>query len=159
MNDVRDTVTQGGGIHVGNRFSSVPLAGSTVISGNAVTRCGCLDQNWLFGVGSLWFYALDEPMTGAVSVNNMTISDSPYEAIQFIGSSVSGVSFTDIEVDGVGTFVFQFQCSGSGSAADVVSTGVGFYGQYNCGAQFNLVDMGGNVGWNTTHCGFPPYLL
>lgn len=127
--------------------------------GNVVTRCGCLDPNWQFGVGALWFYASDEPMTGSINVANMSILGSPFEAIQFIGSSVIGVDFHNISVEGTGTFVFQFQCPGSGSAASVVASGVGYYGQYNCGVQFELSNDGGNDGWNTTHCGFPPLAM
>lgn len=155
-NEIRDSLTQGGGLHVGNRFSAVPLSGTTTLSGNALVRCGCLDPNWQFGVGALWFYAEDEAMTGAIAVSNTTITASPYEAVQFMGSSVTGVSLTDVNVDSVGTFVFQFQSPGAGSASSVVATGVGYFGQYNCGVQFDLADGGGNAGWNSTHCGFPP---
>jgi hypothetical protein len=37
-NVVQDTVTEGGGIHVGNRFSSTPLAGTTTIARDTVVR-------------------------------------------------------------------------------------------------------------------------
>ena len=49
-----DTVVQGGGIQVGNRFGAVPLAGTTMMH---------------------------------------LIYDSAYEAVQFIGSSVTNVHF------------------------------------------------------------------
>jgi hypothetical protein len=68
---------------------------------------GCLDQNWLFGVGALWFYALDSPMTGAIAVTTTSIVDSPFEAIHFIGSSITGVHFDGVTVSNVSTFVFQ----------------------------------------------------
>ena len=54
-NLVVDTgITQGGGIHVGQRFSSTPV-GLTTISNNTMIRDGSLDPNWQFGVGALWF--------------------------------------------------------------------------------------------------------
>ena len=60
-----DTITQGGGIQVGNRFSAVPLSGTTTIADNTLVRAGTLDPNWKFGVGAIWFYASDgEDMTG-----------------------------------------------------------------------------------------------
>ena len=61
-----------------------------------------------------------------------------------------------VTVTNVGTFVLQYQSAGDGTASDVRATGVGYYGQYNCGAGFRMADGGGNSGWNTTHCGFPP---
>ena len=54
-NLVVDTgITQGGGIHVGQRFTSTPV-GLTTISNNTMIRDGSLDPNWQFGVGALWF--------------------------------------------------------------------------------------------------------
>jgi len=158
-NLIADTVTEGGGLHVGNRFSSVPLAGVTTLSGNEIHRGGQLDPGWQFGVGALWFYALDAAMTGAIDVTDTLIVDSPYEAIQFIGSSVTNVSFANVTVANVGTFVWQLQCGGDAVAAAVVATGSQYAGVYDCGVPFALADGGGNAGWNTTHCGFPPQTL
>jgi len=155
-NVVFDTITQGGGLHVGNRFGAVSLAGTTTISNNLVVRAGCLDPNWNFGVGAMWFYALDGAMTGKIQVTNNVIQDSPYEAIHFIGSSVTNVVFDTLQVNKVGTFVFQFQSAGSASVSNLVATEVGYFGQYNCGVQFTLDFGPGNQGWNNTHCGWPP---
>ncbi len=70
-----DTVTQGGGIQVGNRFAAVPLAGTTTIENNTLVRTGTLDPNWKFGVGAIWFYASDgENMTGTINVEHNTIA-------------------------------------------------------------------------------------
>lgn len=157
-NLIADTLVEGGGLHVGNRFSSVPLAGVTTLAGNEIHRGGQLDPNWQFGVGALWFYALDSAMTGAIAVRDMVVWDSPYEAIQFMGSTVDNVTFTNVTVNNVGTFVWQFQCGGSGEATGVVASGSQYAGIYNCGVPFQLTDGGGNEGWNTTHCGFPPML-
>jgi len=155
-NAVYDTITQGGGLHVGNRFGSVPLGGTTTISGNLVVRCGCLDPNWNFGVGAMWFYALDGAMNGNIQVTENQIDNSPYESIHFIGSTVNNVNFDNIVITKVGTFVFQFQSGGSATVNNVAATGVGYYGQYNCGVQFNLDWGTGNQGFNDTHCGWPP---
>ena len=40
------TVTQGAGIHIGNRFGSVPLSGMTTIARNTLTRTGSLSEDW-----------------------------------------------------------------------------------------------------------------
>jgi hypothetical protein len=53
-NVVSETQDQGGGIHVANRFSAVPLAGTTTFARNTTIRAGVLDSNWQFGVGALW---------------------------------------------------------------------------------------------------------
>ena len=155
-NYASDTLCQGGGLHVGNRFSAVPLAGLTILDGNEIHRGGQLDPNWNFGVGAIWFYALDHPMTGNIRVTNNLLFDSPWEAFQFIGSSVTNVVFENITIVNVGSFVFQFQGDGSGIASNIIATGHQYYGQYNCGVQFKLTDGGGNQGWNATHCGWPP---
>src|SRR3954453_8743004 len=74
-------LTQGGGIHVAQRFASTPL-GRTDVLRNTVIRSGSLDPNWNFGVGALWFDARDAAMSGLTNVDNILIQQSPYEAIQ-----------------------------------------------------------------------------
>jgi hypothetical protein len=155
-NIVYDTITQGGGLHVGNRFGSVPLGGTTTISNNLVVRAGCLDPNWNFGVGAIWFYALDGVMNGNIQVTNNVIQDSPYEAVHFIGSTVNNVNFNNLQINKAGSFAFQFQCGGTATVNNVVATGIGYFGQYNCGVPFTITWGTGNSGWNTTHCGWPP---
>ncbi|MGD0554784.1 MAG: choice-of-anchor D domain-containing protein, partial [Streptosporangiaceae bacterium] len=155
-NDVaQDTITQGGGIQVANRFSSTPLAGTTTVSGNLIERAGQLDPNWLFGVGAIWLYADDSAMTGTVNITNNTIVDSPYEAFQFIGSSITNVNISDNTVTNVGSFVFQDQASGAVSVSGVTATGVGDAGTYDCGSGMTYTDGSGNSGWSSTVCGFP----
>jgi len=154
-NAVYDTITQGGGLHVGNRFGARPLDGTTTVSNNLVVRAGCMDPNWNFGVGAAWFYALDSVMNGNIQFTNNEIVDSPYEAIHFIGNEVNNVAFSNVTITNVGSFVFQFQAGGSASVDQVTATGVSFFGQYNCGVPFVLKVGSGNSGWNTTHCGWP----
>jgi F5/8 type C domain/Pectate lyase superfamily protein/Abnormal spindle-like microcephaly-assoc'd, ASPM-SPD-2-Hydin len=155
-NDVaQDTITQGGGIQIANRFSSTPLSGTTTVSGNLIERAGQLDPNWLFGVGAIWLYADDSAMTGTVNITNNTIVDSPYEAFQFIGSSITNVNISDNTVTNVGTFVFQDQAPGAVSVSGVTATGVGDAGTYDCGSGMTYTDGSGNSGWSSTVCGFP----
>ena len=53
-------------------------------------------MNWKFGVGALWFYALDGggEMSGNIKVSDMIITNSPYNAIFLIGNSISGLEFS-----------------------------------------------------------------
>ena len=78
-----DTITQGGGIQVGNRFSAVPLSGTTTIADNTLVRTGTLDPNWKFGVGAIWFYASDgEDMTGTINVDQQHDHRQPLRRVR-----------------------------------------------------------------------------
>jgi hypothetical protein len=165
-----DTVTQGGGIQVGNRFSSVPLSGTTTIANDTLVRTGTLDPNWKFGVGAIWFYASDgADMTGTINVDNNTIVDSPYDAFGFVGDyipnatppayAIDNVHINNDIVHNVGTFVFQLQSAGSNDTiSHVVSTGtVGLDGTMACGYGITVTDGPGNSGWSGSECTFPPF--
>jgi hypothetical protein len=130
-----DTLTQGGGIHVGNRFSSVLLSGTTTVSGNTLDRTGEQDPNWNYGVGAIWFYALDAPMKGTINVSNNTLNDSTDEAYQFTSDgnyAITNVTVTGDTVNKVGTFVVQIQTSGSATFRDVVAHDIGIAGVDDC---------------------------
>ncbi|MEU9446814.1 discoidin domain-containing protein [Streptomyces sp. NPDC048304] len=165
-NLVQDTgITQGGGIHVGQRFSSTPV-GTTTISDNTLIRNGSLDPNWQFGVGSLWFDGSQGAINGPVNVTNALIQQSPYEAIQWVEGTVSGVHLNNVTIAGTGTFALQEQTGGSASFTNVTATGVnGPAPVYSCeGGNFTVTDGGGNSGiGGTAYCGgwpspvYPPY--
>ncbi|MHA6759072.1 discoidin domain-containing protein [Streptacidiphilus sp. PAMC 29251] len=156
-NVVADTLTQGGGIHVGNRFSATSLAGTTTIEDNDLIRTGVLDPNWQFGVGAVWFWASDSPMTGTINLSGLNILDTSYEAVQVIGSGVSNVHFSNINVDGAGTFFLQEQSVGAATFQNVTTAHIGVANVYNCQgpSAFAITDLGGNSSWNTAaqYCG------
>jgi Pectate lyase superfamily protein/F5/8 type C domain len=163
-----DTITQGGGIQVGNRFSAVPLSGTTTIDNNTLVRTGTLDPNWKFGVGAIWFYASDgADMTGTINVDHNTILDSPYDAFGFVGDyipnatppayAITNVHINDATVTNVGTFVFQLQSAGSATVSHVVATGVGLDGQMACAYGITVTQGAGNSGWSGSECTFPPF--
>jgi hypothetical protein len=168
-NLVVDTgITQGGGIQVGQRFTSTPL-GLTTISNNTMIRDGDLDPNWQFGVGALWFDGNQGWGGGPVNVSNALIEQSPYEAIQWVEGTISGVSLSNVSIIGTGTFALQEQTGGKATAANVTATGVaqanvGNAPSYSCeGTNFTLTDNGGNSGITPTQCNgwpapvYPPY--
>eukprot|EP00475_Leptophrys_vorax_P024062 TRINITY_DN3311_c0_g1_i7.p1 TRINITY_DN3311_c0_g1~~TRINITY_DN3311_c0_g1_i7.p1 ORF type:complete len:649 (+),score=172.66 TRINITY_DN3311_c0_g1_i7:100-2046(+) len=155
-NVIADTLTQGGGIHLGNRFNAVGLAGTTVIMNNTVIRGGCLDPNWDFGVGAIWFWAGDSAITGNTKVSDLDLIDSSYEGIMFIGSSVSNVAFDNVKISKAGTFAVQIQSAGSGKFSNVTAAELGENGRYDCGAGFRIIDQGGNSGWTSSQCGWQP---
>ena len=152
-----DTVTQGGGVHVGNRFGSVPLSGTTTIAGDVLLRTGDLVPNDPTEIGALWFDAADSPMTGAIAVHDDTLLDSSYAGIQFVGKSITNVSVDRVAIAGAGTFAVQLQGPGAATFSNVVAVGLGARaGTYDCASGFALTKSGLNAGWNTTACGFPP---
>ncbi|HEV3171793.1 MAG TPA: choice-of-anchor D domain-containing protein, partial [Actinocrinis sp.] len=169
-NLVVDTgITQGGGIQVGQRFSSTPV-GTTTIANNTMIRDGSLDPNWQFGVGALWFDGSQGAITGPINVTNALIEQSPYEAIQWVEGTVSGVNLNNVTIAGTGTFALQEQTGGTATMQNVVATGVaqanaGNAPSYSCeGTAFSITDNGGNSGISPTQCVtdaptevFPPY--
>ena len=165
-NLVQDTgLAQGGGIHVGQRFTSTPV-GTTTISNNTLIRDGSLDPNWQFGVGALWFDGSQGAITGPINVSNALIEQSPYEAVQWVEGTISGVSLNNVTIAGAGTFALQEQTGGAAKFTNVTATGLGASTPvYNCeGGNFAVTDGGGNSGIDGTPiCGpwpdpvFPPY--
>ncbi|MGC9665344.1 discoidin domain-containing protein [Planosporangium sp. 12N6] len=159
-------LTQGGGIHVAQRFNSTPL-GRTDVLRNTIIRSGSLDPNWNFGVGALWFDARDAAMSGLTNVDNILIQQSPFEAIQFVsGSSITNVKINNATIQNTGTWVIQEQVGGSATITNSTATGTQAPAPvYNCGVGFTLTDGGGNAGvtspsacQNITNPAFPPYL-
>jgi parallel beta-helix repeat protein len=165
-NLVQDTgITQGGGIQVGQRFTSTPV-GTTTISNNTLIRDGSLDPNWQFGVGALWFDGSQGAITGPINVTNALIEQSPYEAVQWVEGTVSGVNLNNVTIAGTGTFALQEQTGGAATFTNVVATGVAQSPpSYNCeGNAFAITDGGGNSGITPTQCAgtnptpvYPPY--
>ena len=158
-------LSQGGGIHVGNRFQAPPLGGTTTIARNTVIRSGNLDPNWNFGVGAIWFDSRDTAMNGVINVTDLLIQQSPYSAIMFVSGNgsrfpVTNVSFNDVTVQGVGTFVLQIQDPGSATFQNVVASNIGRAGIWDClgSGQFTVGNGGGNDTWiSSTLCsGTPP---
>ncbi|TVZ07486.1 choice-of-anchor D domain-containing protein [Trebonia kvetii] len=158
-------ITQGGGIHVGQRFTSTPV-GLTTISNNTMIRDGDLDPNWQFGVGALWFDGSQGWGPGPINVSNALIEQSPYEAIQWVEGTISNVSLNNVSIAGAGTFALQEQTGGTATLTNVTATGVAqsVAPSYSCeGGNFVITDGGGNSGITPTQCNgwpapvYPPY--
>lgn len=155
-NVVADTLTQGGGIHVGNRFAAVPVSGEITLARNTVVRAGVLDPNWQFGVGAVWFYALEGPMTAQIRLSDTALIDSSYEALQFIGDhEITGVTVDRVDIRGAGTFAVQLQAPGEARFSRVRASGLGAAGGYDCDSGFTIVRGDDNRGWDEVTCGWP----
>ena len=145
-NLVADTLTQGGGIHLGNRFDAVPLAGRITLAGNTIVRGGSFDPNWRFGVGALWFYALDSAIAADIEVSDTLILDSTLPAIHFIGKPIAGIRFDGVTIRG-GSHALQLQSPGTASVSRGSAAGLGAGGVLDCGSGFAIILLGGNSGW------------
>lgn len=148
-NYIADTVTQGGAIHVGNRFNSVALSGTTTIARNTTVRAGSYDPGMKFGIGAIWFYALDADMKGAINVEDNDFNDNSYEAIQFVGKSVSNVTFTNDRINGSGTYGVQIHSGGAATFNNVTAKNLSAGGVFSCqGTRFKITQGTGNSVWN-----------
>jgi hypothetical protein len=153
---VQDTVTEGGGIHVGNRFSSTPLAGTTTIARDTIIRAGSLNPNTRTPIGALWLYAQDAPLSGAVDVSDTVLADSTYAALHAYGSSVRNLRLHGVRIDRAGTFGVQIQANGRMTVSNVKATRLGAAGVYVCPKANTFRIVGRATGLRTRYCGpFP----
>ncbi|MET0416018.1 MAG: glycosyl hydrolase family 28-related protein, partial [Actinoplanes sp.] len=161
-NVVSESVSNGGGIHVGNRYPGVTgptaVAGTWTLARNTLIRAGNSDYNWNFGVGALWFWGDQGAITGAtINVTDTDILDSSYAAIQWIGNQTTGLNLTNVNITGAGTFALQAQAPASARFTNVRASGIAqSQTVYNCaGAGLQIADGGGNSGWSTanSYCG------
>ena len=150
-NLVADSVTEGGGIHLGTRFKSTPFAGSITLSGNMIVRSGSLDPHWKFGVGALWFYALERPIRAAqITIRDTRITGSSCEAVQFLGPlSIDGVAIDRLDAANSGDTPMAIQASGSAMLRSVVNSNAAAPATIMVPDGFRMTDGGGNRGWVT----------
>lgn len=164
-NVLAESLSNGGGLHVGNRYpgvrpGSTGVSGTFTLSGNTLIRTGNTDYGWSFPIGAVWFDARDGDITEAeINVTDTDIIDSSYSAVQFVSGRTEGVHFEDVNIQGTGTFALQFNDPGEISLQNVTAEGIGFDGNpvYSCTTDSVIEDLGGNSGWNEqlpeTYCG------
>ncbi|WP_405107121.1 discoidin domain-containing protein [Micromonospora sp. NBC_01405] len=161
-NVTADSVTNGGGIHVANRYPGVQGAtsvkGTWTIARNTLIRNGNSDYNWNFGVGAIWFSALNEAIQGAtVNITDTDILDSSYAALHWIEGQSSGINLNNVRIDGAGTYALQVQAPSQVSFTGVRATGIAQSNpMHNCvGGGFQISQGAGNSGWYTAtpYCG------
>lgn len=136
-NVVADTLTEGGGIHLGNRFDAVPLAGRIALADNLLLRSGSFDPNWRFGVGALWLYALDHPIDADIRVRRTELVDSTFEAIQLIGKPIRSVRLADTVIKGASRWL-RVQSAGQASVSNLRADRLDEQGYARCDPAFSL---------------------
>jgi hypothetical protein len=157
-NVVTDTLTNGGGIHIANRYPGVNSGQGTAVAGtitaarNTLLRAGNSDYNWHFGVGAIWFDGLNEPVNATINVTDTDILDSSYAAIHFIEGTTKTVNFSNVNVDGTGTYMIQAQAGATATFTNVRAAHLGAgVAIHNCvGAGFTPTLGAGNTGWSPT---------
>ncbi|GIF48094.1 ASPM-SPD-2-Hydin domain-containing protein [Asanoa ferruginea] len=156
-NVVADSLTNGGGIHVANRYPGVQgttaVHGTWTIARNTTIRAGNSDYNWNFGVGAIWFSALNEAFASdaAINITDTDIIDSSYAALHWIEGQTRGINFTNVRIQGAGTYALQVQAASQVSFTNVVATGIAQAKPiHNCvGSGFQITQGAGNSGWYT----------
>jgi hypothetical protein len=149
-----DTVTQGGGVQVANRFGSVPLSGTTTVSRDVLVRTGALNPNPPVQAGALIFWAGDEAMDGRIDVSHVTALDSSFAGVQFFGDKITNVHVSDSSIVG-GSFAVQEDAAGSATFKNVVALGQRNAGVESCSSGFSIARSGFDLGWSRTTCGLP----
>jgi hypothetical protein len=146
-NLIADTLTEGGGLHLGNRFGAVPLAGKITLKGNMVVRGGSIDPRWHIGIGALWLYALDAPITAQMDLRTTTLVDSTQEAVLLLGKRIDGLVVSGLRADRAGGSLIELRADGSATFSGIEAAGVPDPAVLTCGA-FQLNWTGSNHGFN-----------
>ncbi|MGQ5263171.1 discoidin domain-containing protein [Micromonospora sp. ZYX-F-536] len=161
-NVTADSLTNGGGIHVANRYPGVQgetaVRGTWTIARNTLIRNGNSDYNWNFGVGAIWFSALNEAFQQAtINITDTDILDSSYAALHWIEGQTSGINLSNVRIDGAGTYALQVQAPSQVSFTNVRATNIAQSNpMHNCvGGGFQITQGAGNSGWYTPtpYCG------
>jgi len=117
-NVVADTVTEGAGIQLANRFSgTVPLDGTTTLRDNTVLRGGSKFPG-VGDIGAVFLYGKDSPILGTIELDGDELLDSPYSGLHLFASRVANVRITGLLVKHPGTVGIQIQSAGAAKVAD-----------------------------------------
>jgi hypothetical protein len=148
-NLISDTLTEGGGLHLGNRFRAVPLSGRISLKRNMVVRGGSFDPHWHIGVGAVWLYALDAPIKAQIDLETTTLLDSSQEALLLIGKRIDGLVVSGLRVVRAGGRLIELRADGSATLSGIDAAGVLDPAVLTCGA-FLLDWKGSNNGFDSS---------
>ena len=144
-NLIADTLTEGGGLHLGNRFDAVPFSGKISLEGNMVVRGGSIDPRLHFGIGAVWLFALDTPINAQIDLRTTTLLDSSQEALLLFGRRIDGLAVNGLRVDRAGGSLIELRADGSAILSGVRATGIAEPTVRSCSA-FQLEWKGTNSG-------------
>jgi hypothetical protein len=144
-NLIADTLTEGGGLHLGNRFDAVPLSGKISLEGNMVVRGGSIDPRLHIGIGAVWLFALDTPIEAQIDLRTTTLLDSSQEAVLLFGRRIDGLVVNGLRVDHAGGSLIELRADGSATLSGVRATVIAEPTVRSCSA-FQLEWKGTNSG-------------
>ncbi|HTD75372.1 MAG TPA: glycosyl hydrolase family 28-related protein [Steroidobacteraceae bacterium] len=145
-NLIADTLTEGGGLHAGNRFEAIPLSGRISMRGNMVVRGGGFDPGRHMGVGAVWLYALDAPINAQIELQANTLLDSSQSAVLLFGKRIDGLTVKDLHVYGTAGPLMEVRADGSATLSGVEAAGIFSPAMRMCGA-FSLSWKGSSGGF------------
>jgi len=149
---VSDSICDGGGLQLGNRYNAVPLNGA-VLARHTVVRCGAPSRFGPQDCGSVWLWQEQGAFNGQVVLQNIDSIDSSFSAVTFWSGNYAGqTTISYLNVIG-GPYVMEVNSAGGTIPCDhVVATGLTEpYGGIHSCAGLVFVDKGGNTGWNMSH--------
>ncbi|MBW6439791.1 right-handed parallel beta-helix repeat-containing protein [Actinoplanes hulinensis] len=148
-NLLSDTVTASAGITVSTRFNPVPLAGTTVVARNTLTRTGGFEPNWGSQLGALWIYADTADITAPLQVSDTIIRDSTYQGVLLSwGRTISGVTFDRVTIENTGTYgIAVDNVSGNATFSNTSVTRAASGGLSNTSSTFTVIRGAGNAGF------------
>jgi hypothetical protein len=144
-NLIADTVTEGGGLHLGNRFGAVPLSDKISLAGNMVVRGGSVDPRLHIGIGAVWLFALDAPIEAQIDLRTTTLLDSTQEAVLLFGRRIDGLVVNGLRIDRAGGSLIELRAEGSATLSGIRATGIAGPVVRRCSA-FQLQWKGSNNG-------------
>jgi hypothetical protein len=133
-NLIADTLTEGGGLHAGNRFEAIPLSGKISMKGNIVVRGGGFDPGRHMGVGAVWLYALDAPIDAQIELQTNTLLDSSQSALLLFGKRIDGLTVQGLHVYGTAGPLMEVRADGSATLSGVEAAGIFNPAMRMCGA-------------------------
>ena len=142
-NLIADTLTEGGGLHVGNRFEAVPLSGKISMTGNMVVRGGAFHPGLHIGVGAVWLFAQDAPINAQIDLQTNTLLDSSQSAVLLFGRRIDGLNVNGLHVYGAAGPLMEVRADGSATLTGIEAAGVLNPATRMCGA-FSLDWQGSN---------------
>jgi len=148
-NLIADTLTEGGGLHLGNRFGAVPLSGKISLTGNMVVRGGSIDPRLNIGIGAVWLFALDVPIKAQIDLRTTTLLDSSQEAVLLFGRRIDGLNVKGLRVERAGGGLIELRADGSATLSGVRATDIVEPAVRTCGA-FQLEWKGSSNGVNSS---------
>jgi len=152
-NYVADSVCDGGGLQIGNRYNSIPIAGKTTLARTTIYRGGAPSRFGPQDCGSIWLWQEQGSFTGTVTVQDIDSYNSSFSAVTFWDGGFSGTTtISGLNVYG-GPYVMEVNSAGGSIPCDhVVATGLTLpYGGIHSCAGLIFVDNGGNSGWDLNH--------